>query len=106
MPPMQVWVGNEPDLQVMAALGSVGAVSGIANIAPRLVARLVKTTVQLLHRKTCNALRLCCKFWVVTRSRPLSRASWHSAPATQAGAACGHRFRPLQRPTTHSLPSK
>ena len=41
MPPMQVWVGNEPDLQVMAALGSVGAVSGIANIAPRLVARLV-----------------------------------------------------------------
>lgn len=41
MPPMQVWVGNEPDLQVMAALGTVGAVSGIANIAPKLVARLV-----------------------------------------------------------------
>lgn len=41
MPPMQVWVGNEPDLQVMAALGSTGAVSGIANIAPTLVARLI-----------------------------------------------------------------
>lgn len=41
MPPMQVWVGNEPDLQVLAALGSVGAVSGIANIAPTLVGRLI-----------------------------------------------------------------
>ncbi len=38
---MQVWVGNEPDLQVMAAQGTVGAVSGVANVTPRLVARLV-----------------------------------------------------------------
>ncbi len=38
---MQVWVGNEPDLQVMAAQGTVGAVSGVANITPRLIARLV-----------------------------------------------------------------
>jgi len=41
MPAMQVWVGNEPDLQVMGAQGSVGAVSGIANVMPRLVGRLV-----------------------------------------------------------------
>ena len=41
MPPLQVWVGNEPDLQVMAARGSCGAVSGVANVAPRLVQRLV-----------------------------------------------------------------
>ena len=41
MPPLQVWVGNEPDLQTLAARGSRGAVSGVANIAPRLVARLV-----------------------------------------------------------------
>jgi 4-hydroxy-tetrahydrodipicolinate synthase len=41
MPPMQVWVGNEPDLQVMAARGTRGAVSGVANIAPRLVQRMV-----------------------------------------------------------------
>ncbi len=41
MPPLQVWVGHEPDLQVMAAQGSVGAVSGVANIAPKLVHRLV-----------------------------------------------------------------
>ena len=41
MPPLQVWVGNEPDLQTLAALGSRGAVSGVANLAPRLVARLV-----------------------------------------------------------------
>jgi 4-hydroxy-tetrahydrodipicolinate synthase len=41
MPPLQVWVGNEPDLQVMAGLGTLGAVSGVANIAPRLVHRLV-----------------------------------------------------------------
>lgn len=41
MPPLQVWVGNEPDLQVMAALGSVGAVSGVANVLPRLLQRLV-----------------------------------------------------------------
>lgn len=41
MPPLQVWVGNEPDLQAMAALGSVGAVSGVANVLPRLLQRLV-----------------------------------------------------------------
>ncbi len=41
MPPLQVWVGHEPDLQVMAAQGTVGAVSGVANVAPRLVQRLV-----------------------------------------------------------------
>ena len=41
MPPLQVWVGNEPDLQVMAAQGTVGAVSGVANITPRLIQRLV-----------------------------------------------------------------
>ncbi|HKW83359.1 MAG TPA: dihydrodipicolinate synthase family protein, partial [Burkholderiaceae bacterium] len=41
MPPMQVWVGNEPDLQALAARGSVGAVSGIANVMPHLVGRLV-----------------------------------------------------------------
>jgi 4-hydroxy-tetrahydrodipicolinate synthase len=41
MPPLQVWVGNEPDLQIMATLGSVGAVSGVANVMPHLVGRLV-----------------------------------------------------------------
>ena len=41
MPPMQVWVGNEPDLQVMAAQGTRGAVSGVANVLPRRVARMV-----------------------------------------------------------------
>ena len=41
MPPLQVWVGNEPDLQVMAARGSVGAVSGVGNVLPRLLQRLV-----------------------------------------------------------------
>jgi 4-hydroxy-tetrahydrodipicolinate synthase len=40
MPPLQVWVGNEPDLQTLAARGSRGAVSGVGNIAPRLVTRL------------------------------------------------------------------
>jgi 4-hydroxy-tetrahydrodipicolinate synthase len=40
-PGIQVWVGNEPDLQVMAAQGTRGAVSGVANIAPQLVQRLV-----------------------------------------------------------------
>ena len=41
MPPLQVWVGNEPDLQTLAARGSRGAVSGVGNIAPRLVQRLI-----------------------------------------------------------------
>ena len=41
MPAMQVWVGNEPDLQVMGAQGSVGAISGIANVMPHLIGRLV-----------------------------------------------------------------
>ena len=38
---VMVYVGNEPDLQVLAARGSKGAVSGIANMMPRLVQRLV-----------------------------------------------------------------
>jgi 4-hydroxy-tetrahydrodipicolinate synthase len=42
MPPLQVWVGNEPDLQSIAAFGAKGAVSGIANILPQLVQRLVE----------------------------------------------------------------
>ncbi len=41
MPPLQVWVGNEPDIPALAAVGTLGAVSGIANLMPRLVQRLV-----------------------------------------------------------------
>jgi 4-hydroxy-tetrahydrodipicolinate synthase len=41
MPPLQVWVGHEPDLQTVAAFGAKGTVSGIANILPQLVQRLV-----------------------------------------------------------------
>jgi 4-hydroxy-tetrahydrodipicolinate synthase len=41
MPPLQVWVGNEPDLQALAGQGATGAVSGVANVLPRLVQRLV-----------------------------------------------------------------
>jgi 4-hydroxy-tetrahydrodipicolinate synthase len=41
MPPMQVWVGNEADVPEMATLGTRGAVSGVANILPGLVDRLV-----------------------------------------------------------------
>jgi len=37
---MQVWVGNEPDLREMAAVGSAGAVSGVANVMPKLLERL------------------------------------------------------------------
>ncbi len=40
MPPLQVWVGNEPDLQTMAAIGSKGAVSGVGNVMPHLLQRL------------------------------------------------------------------
>jgi len=42
MPPLQVWVGNEPDLQTLAARGARGAVSGVGNIAPRLVQQLIQ----------------------------------------------------------------
>lgn len=41
MPPMQVWVGNELDVQTMAGMGTLGCVSGVANVLPRLVGRLV-----------------------------------------------------------------
>jgi len=37
---MQVWVGNEPQLRVMAEQGSNGAVSGVANVMPKLLQRL------------------------------------------------------------------
>jgi 4-hydroxy-tetrahydrodipicolinate synthase len=39
-PSLQVWVGNEPDLQTMASMGSLGAVSGVANVMPKLLQRL------------------------------------------------------------------
>jgi len=38
---VMVYVGNEPDLQTLGARGSTGAVSGIANMMPRLVQRLI-----------------------------------------------------------------
>lgn len=44
MPPLQVWVGNEPDLPEIARLGGAGAVSGVANMLPRLVQRLFSAT--------------------------------------------------------------
>ena len=40
MPPLGVHVGNEPDLPALAAAGSRGAVSGLANFMPRPVHRL------------------------------------------------------------------
>jgi 4-hydroxy-tetrahydrodipicolinate synthase len=40
MPPLGVHVGHEPDLPALAACGSRGAVSGLANFMPRLVHRL------------------------------------------------------------------
>jgi 4-hydroxy-tetrahydrodipicolinate synthase len=40
MPPLGVHVGNELDLPALAARGSRGAVSGLANFMPRLVHRL------------------------------------------------------------------
>ena len=44
MPSLQVWVGNEPDLQTLGDRGALGAVSGVGNIAPQLVMRLVQGT--------------------------------------------------------------
>jgi 4-hydroxy-tetrahydrodipicolinate synthase len=41
LPHLQIWVGNEPDLQTMAALGSSGAISGVANVMPELVSQLI-----------------------------------------------------------------
>lgn len=43
MPGLQVWVGNEPDIPTMAALGTLGAVSGVANLLPRRVRHLVES---------------------------------------------------------------
>jgi 4-hydroxy-tetrahydrodipicolinate synthase len=40
MPPLGVHVGNELDLPALAARGSRGAVSGLANFMPRMVRRL------------------------------------------------------------------
>jgi 4-hydroxy-tetrahydrodipicolinate synthase len=41
MPPLTVYVGNEPDLPELGRRGSTGAVSGLANFIPRVVHRLV-----------------------------------------------------------------
>ena len=42
MPEVQVWVGNELDIPLLAAKGTNGAVSGVANIMPRCVRGLVE----------------------------------------------------------------
>jgi 4-hydroxy-tetrahydrodipicolinate synthase len=42
MPRIGVHVGHEPDLPALAKRGSAGAVSGLANFAPRLLQRLVE----------------------------------------------------------------
>lgn len=55
---MQVWVGNEPHLREMAKLGSSGAVSGVANVMPRLVQRLVSPFDANGYDKTESALDL------------------------------------------------
>ena len=41
MPPITVYVGFEPDLTTLGALGSTGAISGLANFIPRIVHRMV-----------------------------------------------------------------
>lgn len=40
MPGITIYVGNEPDLRSLARLGSTGAISGLANLAPRGVRAL------------------------------------------------------------------
>lgn len=40
MPDITIYVGNEPDLRSLARLGSTGAISGLANLAPRGVRAL------------------------------------------------------------------
>jgi 4-hydroxy-tetrahydrodipicolinate synthase len=52
MPPLQVWVGNEPDLQTMAAVGSKGAVSGVGNVMPRLLQRLTGSNLPVSSELT------------------------------------------------------
>lgn len=46
MDTLMVYVGNEPDLPILASRGSTGAISGIANVMPRLVARMVSGHAQ------------------------------------------------------------
>jgi 4-hydroxy-tetrahydrodipicolinate synthase len=41
MPPLTVYVGFEPDLPTLGAMGSTGAISGLANFLPRTVHRMV-----------------------------------------------------------------
>lgn len=42
MPGITVYVGHEPDLPTLGALGSTGAISGLANFLPQTVRRMVK----------------------------------------------------------------
>jgi 4-hydroxy-tetrahydrodipicolinate synthase len=61
MPPLQVWVGNEPDLQTMAAVGSNGAVSGVGNVMPHLLQRLTgvvnSTNSSLTHQRDASRVQ-------------------------------------------------
>lgn len=42
MPGITVYVGHEPDLPAVGAMGSTGAISGLANFLPQTVRRMVK----------------------------------------------------------------
>lgn len=57
MPPMQVWVGNELDVPEIARLGGHGAVSGIANVLPRVVARLFQSSDPVQNQADLHRMR-------------------------------------------------
>lgn len=55
---LTVYVGNEPDLPVLGRLGSKGAVSGVANMMPRLVQRLVDAPTERDEQRIAELLSI------------------------------------------------
>ena len=100
-PQMGVHVGNELDLPALAARGSRGAVSGLANFMPRTVHRLATEPDAAKRRRRSRACRTPARMARRLRVDPGAqgdhgRADWRQCLAARARAAGGIEPRALR----------
>lgn len=93
MPPLQVWVGNEPDLQTLSDRGALGAVSGVGNIAPQLVMRLIQGTQGTATPTAAADQQQVLNLLAVLLSEGGLTAAFKSTMATLTGQAGWRRVR-------------
>ncbi len=92
MPPLGVHVGNELDLPALAARGSRGAVSGLANFMPRVVHRLATepdaARSAAEHARVVRLLAWLGGYALI----PALKAIMAAQTGDAAGCACARRW--------------